>query len=69
VIRAALASDKPTLMDFIVSPLEKVSPMVPAGAALGEILELEWCEESDIISLQKIIDQTCSSLPEQEECL
>jgi acetolactate synthase I/II/III large subunit len=69
VIRAALASDKPTLMDFIVSPLEKVSPMVPAGAALGEILELEWCEESDISSLQKIIDQTCSSIPEQEECL
>ncbi len=69
VIRAALASDKPTLMDFIVSPLEKVSPMVPAGAALSEILELEWCDESDIHSLQKIIAQTCSSIPEKEECL
>jgi acetolactate synthase-1/2/3 large subunit len=69
VIRAALASDKPTIMDFIVSPLEKVSPMVPAGAALSEILELEWCEESDISSLQKIIDQTRSSVSSQEECL
>src|SRR5512136_754363 len=66
VIRAALASDKPTLMDFIISPLEKVSPMVPAGAALSEILELEWCEESDVCSLQKIIAQTCNSIPEQE---
>jgi len=69
VIRAALASDKPTLMDFIISPLEKVSPMVPAGAALSEILELEWCEESDVCSLQKIISETCSSIPEQEASL
>jgi acetolactate synthase-1/2/3 large subunit len=69
VIRAALASDKPTLMDFIISPLEKVSPMVPAGAALSEILELEWCEESDVCSLQKIIAQTCSGIPEQEASL
>ena len=47
VIKAALASDKPTVMDFIINPLEMVSPMVPAGATLGEILELEWCEACD----------------------
>jgi len=66
VIRAALASDRPTLMDFIVSPLEKVSPMVPAGAAISEILDLEWCEESDASSLQKIISQTRSASTEEE---
>ncbi|MGD0953276.1 MAG: acetolactate synthase large subunit [Methanotrichaceae archaeon] len=68
VIRAALASDRPTLMDFIVSPLEKVSPMVPAGAAISEILELDWCEESDASSLQKIIAETRSSVSSQEGC-
>ncbi len=68
VIRAALASDRPTLMDFIVSPLEKVSPMVPAGAAISEILELEWCEESDAISLHEIIAKTRSSVSSKEEC-
>jgi len=68
VIRAALASDRPTLMDFIVSPLEKVSPMVPAGAAISEILELEWCEESDASSLHEIIAKTRSSVSSEEEC-
>jgi acetolactate synthase-1/2/3 large subunit len=68
VIRAALASDRPTLMDFIVSPIEKVSPMVPAGAALSEILELEWCEESDVSSLHAIIAQTRGRVSSQEEC-
>ena len=68
VIRAALASDRPTLMDFIVSPLEKVSPMVPAGAAISEILELEWSEESDASTLQKIIAETRSSVSSQEGC-
>jgi acetolactate synthase-1/2/3 large subunit len=43
VIRTALSSDRPTVMDFIVSPEEKVSPMVPAGASLSEIMELEEC--------------------------
>ena len=68
VIKAALASDRPTLMDFIVSPLEKVSPMVPAGAAISEILELEWCEESDASSLHEIIAKTRSSVSSQEGC-
>ena len=68
VIRAALASDRPTLMDFIVSPLEKVSPMVPAGAAISEILELEWSEESDASSLHEIIAKTRSSVSSQEGC-
>lgn len=68
VIKAALASDRPTLMDFIVSPMEKVSPMVPAGAAISEILELEWCEEADASSLHEIIAKTRSSVSSQEGC-
>lgn len=44
VIKEALKSNQPTVMDFIVNPLEMVSPMVPAGAVLSEILELEGCE-------------------------
>jgi acetolactate synthase I/II/III large subunit len=55
VIRTALASDRPTVMDFIVNPVEKVSPMVPAGAALSESLDLEWCEQSDICALDEIL--------------
>jgi len=66
VIRAALASDRPTVMDFIVNPVEKVSPMVPAGATLSEILELEWCEESHATYLEKMID---ASRARGEECL
>lgn len=65
VIKAALASDRPTLMDFIVSPVEKVSPMVPAGAAISEILELEWCEESDASSLHEIIAKTRGASAEE----
>jgi len=41
VIKEGLASDKPTVMDFKVHSKEMVSPMVPAGASLAEILELE----------------------------
>jgi acetolactate synthase-1/2/3 large subunit len=55
IIRTALASNKPTVMDFIVNPIEKVSPMVPAGAALSEILDLEWSEYSDICALDEIL--------------
>jgi acetolactate synthase-1/2/3 large subunit len=54
VIRAALATDRPCIMDFIVNPAEKVSPMVPAGATLSEIMELEWCEEANACHLEKI---------------
>lgn len=65
VIKAALASDRPTLMDFIVSSVEKVSPMVPAGAAISEILELEWCEEADASSLREIIAKTRGASAEE----
>jgi acetolactate synthase-1/2/3 large subunit len=41
VLKEAIASDRPTVVDIIISPDEKVSPMVPAGASLSEILELE----------------------------
>jgi acetolactate synthase I/II/III large subunit len=38
VIEQALAAPGPVVMDFIVSPEECVSPMVPAGAAMTEML-------------------------------
>ncbi|MBN2488551.1 MAG: acetolactate synthase large subunit [Methanosarcinaceae archaeon] len=41
VIEEAIASGRPTVIDFIVDPEENVSPMVPAGAAINEIMDLE----------------------------
>jgi acetolactate synthase-1/2/3 large subunit len=41
VIEEAIASGRPTVIDFIVEEEENVSPMVPAGAAINEILDLE----------------------------
>ena len=38
VIREGFASPKPVIMDFVVNPEECVYPMVPAGAAMTEIL-------------------------------
>ncbi|WP_406661205.1 acetolactate synthase large subunit [Methanolobus sp. ZRKC3] len=40
-IEQAIASGRPTVIDFIVECEENVSPMVPAGAAINEILDLE----------------------------
>jgi len=39
-IEEAVAAEKPVVIDFIVAQEENVSPMVPAGAALHEILDL-----------------------------
>ncbi len=41
VIREAVRSERPTVIDFVVEREENVSPMVPAGAAINEILDLE----------------------------
>ena len=41
VIEEAVASKRPTIIDFVVEREENVSPMVPAGAAINEILDLE----------------------------
>jgi acetolactate synthase-1/2/3 large subunit len=41
VLKEAIDSEVVTVVDVIISPDEKVSPMVPAGASLSEILELE----------------------------
>lgn len=68
VIRAALATDRPVIMDFIVNPAEKVSPMVPAGATISEILELEWCEESQTSHLERIYAQSRKEILGREEC-
>jgi len=38
IIRQALAIRKPVVMDFVVDRNECVYPMVPAGAALTEML-------------------------------
>jgi acetolactate synthase-1/2/3 large subunit len=40
-ISAALAADRTTIIDFVIDPTENVFPMVPAGAAINEILEPE----------------------------
>ncbi len=41
VIEEAVKSERPTIIDFVVEHEENVSPMVPAGAAINEILDLE----------------------------
>jgi acetolactate synthase-1/2/3 large subunit len=41
VIKEAMKSDQPAVIDFVVEREENVSPMVPAGAAINEILDLE----------------------------
>ena len=41
VIIEAVKSDRPTVIDFVVQKEENVSPMVPAGAAINEILDME----------------------------
>jgi acetolactate synthase-1/2/3 large subunit len=41
VIVEAVKSGRPTVIDFVVEREENVSPMVPAGAAINEILDME----------------------------
>ena len=41
IIREAVKSERPAILDFVVEREENVSPMVPAGAAINEILDLE----------------------------
>jgi acetolactate synthase-1/2/3 large subunit len=41
LIEEAIRSDRPTIIDFVVEREENVTPMVPAGAAINEILDLE----------------------------
>ncbi|HIH45259.1 MAG TPA: acetolactate synthase large subunit [Candidatus Methanoperedenaceae archaeon] len=41
VIEEAVSSGRPTVIDFVVEREENVSPMVPAGAAINEIMNLE----------------------------
>ncbi|MGM0770357.1 MAG: acetolactate synthase large subunit [Halobacteriota archaeon] len=40
-IEKAIDANRPVILDFIVEREENVSPMVPAGAAINEILDLE----------------------------
>ncbi|MEA1944059.1 MAG: biosynthetic-type acetolactate synthase large subunit, partial [Euryarchaeota archaeon] len=40
-ISEALAADRAVIIDFVIDPMENVFPMVPAGAAINEILEPE----------------------------
>ncbi len=40
-LKEAVDSGRPCIIDFIVERTENVSPMVPAGAAINEILDLE----------------------------
>ncbi len=41
VIEQAVKAERPTIIDFVVEREENVSPMVPAGAAINEIIDLE----------------------------
>ena len=38
-ISEALSADRTVVIDFVIDPMENVFPMVPAGAAINEILE------------------------------
>lgn len=40
-ISEALSADRAVIIDFVVDPMENVFPMVPAGAAINEIIEQE----------------------------
>jgi len=40
-LKEAVDSLRPTVIDFVIEQEENVSPMVPAGAAINEILDLE----------------------------
>ena len=40
-IEKAVEANRPVIIDFVVEREENVSPMVPAGAAINEILDLE----------------------------
>ena len=41
LIEKAINSKRPTVIDFIIDPTENVMPMVPAGAAINEIIDGE----------------------------
>lgn len=40
-LKKAIDSGRPTLIDFVIECEENVSPMVPAGACISEIMDLE----------------------------
>ncbi len=55
VIKAALkVKDKPVFMDFVVDWKEKVFPMVPAGAAIDEMMLGEEAEEKKTKKLRAV---------------
>ncbi|NOZ25992.1 MAG: biosynthetic-type acetolactate synthase large subunit [Nitrospirae bacterium] len=55
VIKAALkVKDKPVFMDFVVDWKEKVFPMVPAGAAIDEMILGEESEEKKTKKLRAV---------------
>jgi len=55
VIKAALkVKDKPVFMDFVVDWKEKVFPMVPAGAAIDEMMLGEEAEEEKTKKLRVV---------------
>ena len=38
-IKKALASKKPTVLDFVIDPMANVFPMVPAGKAITQMID------------------------------
>ncbi len=55
VIKEALKVKKPVFMDFLVNWKEKVYPMVPAGAAIDEMMFEESEKEERELKAEKII--------------
>ncbi|MEC4676876.1 MAG: thiamine pyrophosphate-dependent enzyme, partial [Nitrospirota bacterium] len=47
VLKEAFKIKRPVLMDFVIDWKEKVYPMVPAGAAIDEMLFLEEAKKSE----------------------
>ena len=46
-ITAALECGGPCVIDFRVDHEEKVYPMVPAGAASADMIDVEWAEDDN----------------------
>jgi acetolactate synthase-1/2/3 large subunit len=50
VLRDAMATDKPVLMDFIINPEENVTPMVPAGAPINRMISSKEDAEAFLLA-------------------
>jgi acetolactate synthase I/II/III large subunit len=54
VIKEAIKVKKPVFMDFVIDQMEKVYPMVPAGAAINEMLFRPKAEKKPVRKLKAV---------------